>query len=200
MLGAQGLWAGRDLYRATPAVTGGDISANITNVDVSANNTKISTFLPISLRWRLIATRMLLNAVSWYSSVFVILCEITPRDYRIPWYSNPNVIQISQISNLKLKYRWERKYFGSVRVCVFPLHSICLQYLKHLSILNFHFNYFILTGWENLDKIYCRPLIGETKPKSVQEHKNDSHIARQLITFLNNIDCINFMRVQFTVD
>jgi hypothetical protein len=54
------------------------------------------------------------------------------------------------------------------------------SFKKHFTILYFHINYLILMGWENLDKIYCRPLIDETTPKSVQEHNNGPHCMTTL--------------------
>jgi hypothetical protein len=66
-------------------------------------------------------------------------------------------------------------------------------------ILFFHVNYLILIGWESLDKIYCRPLIDETTPKSVQKHNNGPH-CMTTVSILKNIDCANFMRVRFAVD
>jgi hypothetical protein len=46
----------------------------------------------------------------------------------------------------------------------------------------------ILIGLENLDKIYCRPLIDETTPKSMQEH-NNSPRWMTMLNILKNIDC-----------
>jgi hypothetical protein len=46
---------------------------------------------------------------------------------------------------------------------------------KFYGILYFNVNYSILIGWENLDKMYCWPLIDEYKPKSVQKHNNGPH-------------------------
>jgi hypothetical protein len=49
-------------------------------------------------------------------------------------------------------------------------------------ILYFHVNYLILIGWENLDKIYCRPLLDETSHK-VCKNITMVHIAWQCWTF-----------------
>jgi hypothetical protein len=52
---------------------------------------------------------------------------------------------------------------------------------------------------ENLDKIYCRPLIDETRPKSVQKHNNGPQ-CMTTVNILKNFDCANSMRVWFAVD
>jgi hypothetical protein len=52
------------------------------------------------------------------------------------------------------------------------MHTFCkIQFI----ILYFHGNYLILIGWENLDKIYCRPLIDDNTPKSEQKANNGPH-------------------------
>jgi hypothetical protein len=83
-----------------------------------------------------------------------------------------------------------------------PKSFMCIiaMYLdSYFLILYFHVNYLILIGWESLDKIYCRPLIDETTPKSVQKHNNGPH-CMTTVNILKNIDCANFMRVRFAVD
>jgi hypothetical protein len=61
-------------------------------------------------------------------------------------------------------------------------------FVLHFIILYFHVNYLILLiGWENLDKIYCRPLTDETTPRSVQKHNNSLH-CMTTVNILKNTD------------
>jgi hypothetical protein len=69
----------------------------------------------------------------------------------------------------------------------------------YLRISYFNANYLILIGWEKLDKIYCRPLIDETMPKSVQKHNNSPQCMPK-VNILKNIDWANFMCIWFAVD
>jgi hypothetical protein len=140
-----------------------------------------------------------INSLWWLVWTYCIVTNFTGR-------SNTGLdrpLQMIIYCPWAMNFAWSRIYIIFKIRKIYRTNTVwlddCCCDSVNFNILYFHVNYLILIGWESLDKIYCRPLIDETTPKSVQKHNNGPH-CMTTVNILKNIDCANFMRVRFAVD